>query len=915
MINQKFPEDLRMGWNWISRRAIAIAIGLNFLNCGSIIPVYAAEDSLVSPNISPSVLFEQGMELYRQETESSWREAIRKWEEALQIWQDSGDRENITLALNWLGLTYKNLGELDRALELYKQALPLFQELEDRHSQASTLMAIGQIYSTLGEYQIALDRYKKSLPLWQEVNYRTGEAANLNSIGLIYDQLGESEQALEYYQQVLAIAREVGNKKGEAAALNNLGLAYNNLGKEPESLQQYAKALQIWEVLQDDRAKAGTLNNIGFISAQNGENDKAIAQYEEVLSIWQTVGDRSGLASTLNNLGVVYSNKGELDRALTYYEKALSLRIAIGDRAKEALSRYRIALAQREKGNADIALEEIKIAVEIVESLRRNVDSQDLRTSFFASKQDYYELYIDLLMQLHQERPREGYDGRALEISERSRSRSLLDILAEGNANISSGGDPELLQRERQLQRQLDILEQRRIRIASGEYPLNRKIDINREVEILLKEYQSVQDLIRRTSPRYAALTQPQTLTLEEIQAQIRDRNTLLLEYFIGEKQSYLWAVTPDSIQSYTLPGRSEIKNAAFNFRQDLLRSNRPSGFAQTQRTAIALSNLILVPVAEELKNKHLLIVSDDILHFIPFAAIAEPNLEQKNPLLNIPEEKATISQYQPLLEKHEIVNLPSVSTLAALRRQVRDRPTPAKTLIAIADPIFGNNDTRIANSSRSSLELPPDVAQFAREAELLFNRLPFTREEAEQILSLLPAEESDKAFGFQATRDFATSSQLQNYKIVHFATHGLFNSKNPHLSGLVFSLVDDRDRLLNGFLRLPEIFNLQFSADLVVLSACQTGLGDNIRGEGVIGLTRGFMYAGAARVAVSLWSVDDRGTAELMVRFYRGILEEKLEPAAALRSAQLQLWQSEQWRSPFFWAAFTLQGESGTHR
>jgi CHAT domain-containing protein/Tfp pilus assembly protein PilF len=892
-----------MWWKWISRGVMVMAIealtlGLSF---GIFVPVLAAE--------VPTTLFNEGMELYRQETGDSWRSAIRKWETALQIWQESGDREGITLALNWLGLTHKNLGELDRALEIYQQALSIFQELEDRHSQASTLMAIGQIQATLGEYQSAIDYYEQSLPLWREVNYRTGEAANLNSIGRIYDRLGESEQALEYYQQVLAIARAVGNKKGEAAAFNNLGLAYSHLQRNSQSLQQYEKALQLWVELSDEGNKAATLNNIGFIYAKTEEHEKALLRYEEALKIWQTLGDRSGLASTLNNLGVIYASQGEQDRALSYYQQALSLRLSVGDRAKEALTRYRIAIAQKEKGNAEIALEEIQTAIEIVESLRKNVGDRDLRTSFFASKQDYYEFYIDLLMQLHRDNPREGYDGKALEVSERARSRSLLDVLAEGNADIRSGGDPKLLQRERQLQRQLDTLEQRRIRIASGQYPLNRKIDINREVEVLLKEYRSVQNLIRRTSPRYANLTQPQTLTLAEIQTQVLDRETLLLEYFIGEQQSYLWAVTADSLESYTLPGREQIEIAAKNFRRGLLRSRRLSGLSETQRTAIALSELILAPVAEKLSNKRLLIVSDGILHFIPFAALAEPQPERAHPLLNVPGQRANISQYVPLIEKHEIVHLPSASTLTALRQQVRDRPTPPKTLVAIADPIFGNNDTRIASSTRS-ISLPPDVARFAREAELLFDRLPFTRAEVEQILSLIPPEESQKALGFQATRDFATSPELQNYQIVHFATHGLFNSKNPHLSGLVFSLVDDRDRPLNGFLRLPEVFNLRFPADLVVLSACQTGLGENIRGEGVMGLTRGFMYAGAARVLVSFWSVDDRGTSELMIRFYRSILEEKLEPAAALRSAQLQMWQSSEWRAPFFWAPFALQGE-----
>ncbi|MEM9539254.1 MAG: CHAT domain-containing tetratricopeptide repeat protein [Cyanobacteria bacterium P01_E01_bin.42] len=889
-----------MWWKGISCSLIALFIEI--LACGIIIsPGLAAED--------PDVLFREGVELSLPKTTSAWRRAIQKWEDALAEWEEQNDRENIASTLDVLGAAHRNLGELDRALEIYNEALPLVRELEDPHSQANTLAKIGEIHATLGNYQTALDRYEESIPFWKEANFRTGEAISLNGIGRIYARLGESDRAIEYYQQVLTMAEAANSRKGRAAAHNNLGLAYSSLQRDVESLQEYEQALQLWEDVQDDRNKARTLNNIGFIHAKQGENPQALARYEEALQIWQTTSDRSGLASTLNNLGVIHANQGEQDRALSYYEQALSLRTDIGDRPNEALSRYRIAIAQREKGNTEIALEQIKIAVEIVENLRGNVGDRDLRTSFFASKQDYYEFYIDLLMELHRENPRQGYDGKALEISERSRSRSLLDVLAEANADIRSGGDPVLLQRERRLQQRLNVLEQRRIRIASGQAPLNLEIDINREIEVILKEYRSVQNLIRRTSPRYANLTQPQTLTLEEIQSQVLDRDTLLLEYFIGEKQSYLWAVTADSIESYTLPGREKIKSVARNFRRGLLRSRRVSGFAQTKKAAIALADLLVVPVAEQLQNKRLLIASDDILHFVPFAAIAIPETEQNNPLVNVPGQRAEIAEYIPLMERYEIVNIPSASTLAALREEVRDRPTPAKTLVAIADPIFGNSDNRVGASTRS-ISLPPEVQRFAQEAELLFDRLPFTREEVEKILALVPPEKGAKALGFEATRDFAIDPQLQNYQIVHFATHGLFNSTNPHLSGLVFSLVDERDRPLNGFLRLPEVFNLSFPADLVVLSACQTGLGETVRGEGVIGLTRGFMYAGAARVLVSLWSVDDRGTAELMIRFYRGILEEKLEPAAALRSAQLQMWQSEEWRSPFFWAPFVLQGE-----
>jgi len=209
----------------------------------------------------------------------------------------------------------------------------------------------------------------------------------------------------------------------------------------------------------------------------------------------------------------------------------------------------------------------------------------------------------------------------------------------------------------------------------------------------------------------------------------------------------------------------------------------------------------------------------------------------------------------------------------------------------------------------------PSDLERSARALGVLdekgtIPRVPFTRQEAEGILALVPKQAALRALDFAANQTTATSGKLARYRMIHFATHGLVNDQDPELTGLVLSLVGERGQSLDGFLRLGQIYNLRLPVELVVLSGCNTGLGKDIRGEGLIGLARGFMYAGAARVVVSLWEVNDRATAELMVHFYKGILKDGLRPAAALRAAQVTMWRQKQWRSPYYWAAFTLQGE-----
>jgi CHAT domain-containing protein len=268
-----------------------------------------------------------------------------------------------------------------------------------------------------------------------------------------------------------------------------------------------------------------------------------------------------------------------------------------------------------------------------------------------------------------------------------------------------------------------------------------------------------------------------------------------------------------------------------------------------------------------------------------------------------------------PLIVQHEIVNSPSASTIAIIRQDTKGRQLAPKRIAVIADPVFSANDERLKTSVSRQSANPNDVdslalTRSAREASVTFQRLPFTRTEGSRILSLIPNTQSESAFDFTANRATATSPQLSQYQIVHFATHGILNSQSPELSGVVLSLVDEKGTPQNGFLRLNDIFNLNLPAELVTLSACETGLGKEIKGEGLVGLTRGFMYAGSPRVLVSLWSVADEGTAELMTRFYKKMLEDKLPPAAALRAAQIEMLQNEQWKNPYYWAAFTLQGE-----
>jgi CHAT domain-containing protein len=510
--------------------------------------------------------------------------------------------------------------------------------------------------------------------------------------------------------------------------------------------------------------------------------------------------------------------------------------------------------------------------------------------------QQYREFYIDLLMRLHNEDPSQHLNVVAFNASETGRARSLLELLSEANAEIDHGVDPELLKRKRSLEVAIADKAEAQTRLLSEKHTEEQASAAAKELAALTVDYEQVEASIRDKSTQYASLIHPVPSTLEETQRQVLDGDTLLLEYSLGAERSFLWAVTPDSIKTYVLPNRAVIEPLARRVYE--LLTTRNQGGAEYEKAAASLSQAILGPAAVELKNKRLLIVSDGVLQFIPFASLPDPG------------------NARLLMLDHEIVTAPSTAVVALLRQETANRKPAAKTLAVLADPVFSNNDPRIASAlaahvAKDENDSTADAMRSATELGLKdLRRLRFSRQEADEISRLANNDLKLEAVDFQANRALATSAELGQYRIVHFATHGLINNTHPELSGVVLSLVDEKGRPQNGFLRLYDLYNLKLSADLVVLSACQTALGKQIRGEGLVGLTRGFMYAGAPRVVSSLWQIDDRASAEFMKHFYEGMLGQKLRPAAALRAAQISMQKDPRWNEPHYWAAFTLQGE-----
>jgi CHAT domain-containing protein/tetratricopeptide (TPR) repeat protein len=851
-------------------------------------------------------------------------QALERYQQALALFRVVGNRSGEIINLTEIGDADLSSAEKQKARGYLLQALALARAFGDRALEATMLAGIGYLHHSLDEEQQGLDYDQQALAAYRALGDRNGEAYMLNFIGGFYHNAGDHQTAQDYFERALALFRQVQDRGAEAYALAALGAMYSRSGDWRKALDHFAQTLSTFRANGDRYGEAQALNNLGWAQWRLNEKSKALEFETQSLRVWRALGHRTGEAWTLADLGFIYAAAGESQKAREHFQQALELFRETGNRRGEAQALYGLASVESAAGQLHEARVRIEAALEIVEAQRAKLQGREFRASFVASQQYYYQFHREVLMQLHQREPARRFNIAALQANERARARSLLETLAEARADIRQGVDPALLERERDLQQQLNAKERARMQLLNRKHTLAQAAAAEKELRELTAQYQELQAQIRVSSPRYAALTQPQPLKLAEIQQQVIEADTLLLEYALGEERSYLWAVSREAVRSFELPKRAEVEAVARRFYDALVAFNQPSRAANTNaaqaatatrdmtEAGAALSRMLLAPVAAQLGTKRLLVVADGALQYVPFAALSKPAADGQ-----------VATDAQPLIVEHEIISLPSASSLAVLRRELAGRKAAAKTLALFADPVFAANDPRLQRaqsveqptSAAVTRELDRPLTRSVKEAGLAetglrIPRLPGTRREAAAIVALVPEAERKQALDFDASRAAVLSAELGQHRIIHFATHGLLNSLHPELSGIVLSLVDAQGKPQEGFLRLHEIYNLRLPVELVVLSACQTGLGKEIKGEGLIGLTRGFMYAGAARVLASLWKVDDRATAELMQHFYQGMVKDGLPPAAALRAAQVALWKQPRWQAPYYWAAFVLQGE-----
>lgn len=877
-----------------------------------------------------SVFNNLGYSLFRM---GEGREAIKLFQTALEIRRLENDKETEIILLNNIAGAYDSLGEFREALSYLEQVVAAWRESKSRNLSTG-LNNVASIYEKLGLWQPAIDYYRESLALVAQSGPKGMEGTILSNIGDLYSTLNDPSRALESYEKALEIQRGLKTQSEEASILAHIGTVHLRLNSPAEALKYFEQALQIAEAnpaLKIPRTQAYTLLGMGEVYRLQNKPAEALKYFEEARKFAESVGDRQRESDSQQQLGETYAALHDWTKAEESYNAALTLRRKLEDRLGQATTLYHIASLKRDLSQLVDAAAMSAEALKQFEALRESIASQQLRTSYFETTQRCFELFIDVRLQLYKIDSEASHLAEALAANEQARARSLVDILARTSPRIRQGVNPALVQKKQALFENLNSKARTRQELLNKREVQQRAYDLDRKdrslalaladtdqrvkalasgIQQLISEADDLDTQIRRENPKYAALTLPQPFNLKEIQTELLDDNTLLLEYSLGDRRSFAFVVSTNSVKAIELPKRAEIEPVAQRLGAALTARNvSENGERQAQRksrldkanteyleAASVLSKMVIEPVASLLGKKRVLVVADGALQSIPFAVLP----------VSFNPDRLVATTPRPLIEDYEIITLPSASVLGVQRRELKGRKVAPHAVAVLADPVFESSDSRVQVSkpAPASLSLP----QSARGA--LISWLPYSKDEAKAIEKVAPAGETMLALDFKASRTTVMSPKLSQYRIVHFATHGIADPDHPELSEIILSLVDEKGAEQDGRVRLYEIYDLNLPVELVVLSACESGVGKQVKGEGLIALTRGFMYAGAARVVASLWKVDDSATAALMAEFYKEMFTNSREPAAALRAAQLTISKQRRWRDPYYWAGFVIQGE-----
>jgi len=807
-------------------------------------------------------------------------EAMDQYNKVLPIAKSANKKDLMAKNLGNMGLIYWNQGDSEKAFEYYEKANEISREIGTKKTQSISLFNMATLRLEGGNYKDAQDLFQKSLDMARELGDKGLEGVCLEGLGNVYNSYGNFDVALEYYQKAVKIAEQIGEKRAAAYTYRSLGGLYSDKDSKI-AINYFQKARQINEEIGEKRGVAIVLDSLSALYLENKKYDLALNTAEEAVGIYESIGAKGQSTWANRMVGLAFQGKGELQTAKNAFSKSIQLAKEAGreDLVWECLHSKGEIL--KSLGKDDEALALFKESIADLEKLRQQVNIVEQRAEYFEDKVNVYNDAIQILLAKQNL-------SEAFEYVQQSKARAFLDMLAESRVNQENTLSSGLRERkktndsnQRKLQETLEAEYEKEVVDYSVIAALKKQ---RNELEL---EYSDLILEIRKQNPQYADVQYPEPLKLSDTQA-LLDPDSVLLEYSIGDSASWVFAITADSAAVFELPSQKKLADQIYEFREVLL---KPDSTFQTLEQANSkyvtqaeiLYSELMRPAESVLKGKkRILLATDAALSYLPFESLLTKTGHPKT---------IHFESLPYLVRDYEIYYVPSVSVLASVIKNNHEKNDRSKQLLALADPWFKDSDGGIANVRGWGILGP----------------LPNARTEVQNIARLYPKDQVTVFEGKQASEKNFKQTNLQEYKRIHFASHGLIDEEKPEFSALVLS--SDERGSEDGYLTMREVFDLKLNADLVVLSACKTGLGKEVRGEGVTGISRAFLCAGTPSVLVSLWDVNDRSTADFMASFYKNMETKNMNKSAALREARLQMIASKRFSHPYYWAPFVLIG------
>jgi len=826
-------------------------------------------------------LFNKAKEL-RQDKKYS--EAIEALNKAIVICNDIGNDTLKMKCLRRKSLCLLELNDSENYLKTNIEANTLAKKLKNSYEIIITLNNIGHWYFSINNINLAINYFTQSISYINEDTQPQDIFDIYYNLGTVYNEIGNFNKAIEYFSNALNIISGDKDNPYYSATLIGIGFSYVKKGLTTGTREDYDRAFEYFSQAQMAAARTGnknfeviTLNNLGSLKAHLEENLDALYYLNKARTLAEELKLNRYLVSIYTNIGIIYARLGDYQNSTVYYDKAINLALAENENRTLWESYLEKANLLRKQGKNEEARFYYLNSINIIESLRSELLTEEDKASFLGSDKrlDAYQNLVDLLINRANRSGPEDL-AQAFNYMERARARAFLESIEATRLSQEFPVDIRLANKEKELMSDLSKIYTRLITPEIEESERKRLLD---QIKLLEEELENVRRQIRSRNPAFANLTYPEIISYDQARKEFIDSRTAIFAFLVGKESAYAFCLSPKGLKVYPIPKQKDLREKIIQHRRAISDTDN-----QDFRSGQELFKLLIEPGLEP-GIKRLLIVPDDMLTILPFETL--------------------VVSGQPadwLIRHYTVGYAPSLSSLKSLTRfqNRKNRQKPSRNLLAVGDPYYGELEEKFTELSTKTI-----FQDLYSLSDMKFYRLRYSEEEIRRISSLIP--KTTVLTREKASEDLIKRANLTDYRILHFAAHGLIDDQKPARSAIVLTL--DNDPAEDGFLQMREILSLKLNNDLVVLSSCQTGLGQFIRGEGIEGLSRAFFYAGASAVVVSLWTVNDQVTSQFMERFYLHLKSESL--AEALRKVKLEMIDSARVSHPYYWAPFILNGQA----